>query len=411
MTRVAHAQLLGLGAVSPSGSDVAAFWRALFEAPQPPKRQAVHGFPAGSGSWQHAYAAQMPGAGEAAGTSGAADTDTSRFDQLALCAANQALADAAARGLALPGLHIGLIVGTAAGQADRAEARRHGGAAATLQDCHAYNSIDQLAARLPVAIEGPTLSISNACAAGLYALAHAAELLQEGQADAMLVLGVEVLSRVTQAGFQKMTALDADRCRPFDVARAGTVLGEGASALLLVSAAVGRRPGLRAYGSLLGAGFSCDAHHPTAPRPDGQGIRDAVGRAMQAAQRGPEHIDLVLPHGTGTPLNDRIEGQMLAQLLGQRLGQVAMMPIKAHIGHCAGASGTFAAIAAALALEHAQAPPARHLSQAAADPACAVTLGSLSRRLPAAGGGHALVNAYGFGGNNISVLLQGAVHA
>lgn len=343
---------------------------------------------------------------------GGADADTSRFDRLALSAANQALADAATRGLVLSGLQMGLIVGTAAGQADRAEARRYEGSVATLNSCHAYDSVDQLAGRLPVAIEGPTLSISNACAAGLYALAHAVELLQDGQADAMLVLGVEVLSRVTQAGFQRMTALDADRCRPFDVARAGTVLGEGGSALLLVSAAVGERPGLRSYGSVMGAGFSCDAYHPTAPRPDGQGIRDAVRRAMQEAQCGSESIDLVLPHGTGTPLNDRIEGQMLAQLLGPRLGRVPMMPIKAHIGHSAGASGTFAVIAAALALEHGQAPPALHLSQAVCDPECAVVLGSVPQQLPAAGGGgRALVNAYGFGGNNISVLLQGAVHA
>jgi 3-oxoacyl-[acyl-carrier-protein] synthase II len=402
MINAPPAQLVGLGAISPAGADVAALWTALFAAPQAPQREAVTGFPAGSRSLQHGYAAHL---------NNAVDAGMSRFDRLALCAADQAVADATLRGLNFDGLHIGLIVGTAAGQADLAEACRHSGDTATLQAHHAYSSIDQWAGLLPVAIDGPTLSISNACAAGLYALAHAAELLQDGQADAMLVLGIEVLSRVTQAGFQKMTALDADRCRPFDVARAGTVLGEGAAALLLVSDAVARQPGLRTYGSLLGAGFSCDAHHPTAPRPDGQGIRDAVQRAMQAAQRDADCIDLVLPHGTGTPLNDCIEGQMLAQLLGCRRDAVAVMPIKAHIGHCAGASGTFAVIAAAMALDRGQAPPVLHLTQAAADPACALTLGSAPRRLPAAGAGHALINAYGFGGNNVSVLLQGAAHA
>lgn len=396
------AQLVGLGAVSPAGADVASLWRALFAAPSAPQRHAVHGFPAGSGSLQHGYAACMPPI---------ADAGTSRFDQLALCAATQALADAGQRGVDLAGLHVGLIVGTAAGQADRAEVCRLAGQVVEFNACHAYSTIDQLIERLPVLIEGPVFSISNACAAGLYALAHAAELLEDGHADAMLVLGVEVLSRVTQAGFQKMTALDPDRCRPFDSARAGTVLGEGASAVLLLSAAVAQRLGARAYCSLLGAGFSCDAHHPTAPRPDGQGIRDAVRRAVQAAQIAPEGIHLVVPHGTGTPLNDRIEGQMLAELLGGRLDAVAMMTIKAHLGHCAGASGTFSVVAAALALACGVAPPTLHLTQEAADPECALGLRSTSHRLPDATVCQALVNAYGFGGNNVSMVLQGAAHA
>ena len=132
---------------------------------------------------------------------------------------------------------------------------------------------------------------------------------------------------------------------------------------------------------------------------------------MQAANVLAQHIDLVVPHGTGTPLNDRIEGQMLAELLGDRLPTVALMPIKAHIGHCAGASGIFSVVAAAQALASGQTPPTLHLTEQQADPECALALHAQAQSLPAAGGCHALVNAYGFGGNNISMVLQGVLHA
>ncbi len=412
MSMLQPVHIVGLGALSPAGSDVRGFWRALFDAPCAPRRDAVPGFPAGSGSMQHGYIAQTADTAETAQAANDGACTLSRFDILALGAMQEALADAASRGLNLAQAHVGLIVGTAAGEADLAEHARHTGATATLAACHAYHGVDHLIDLLPLPMHGPAFSISNACAAGLYAIAHGADMIAGGVADAMLVVGVEVLSRVTQAGFQKMTALDPDSCRPFDAARNGTVLGEGASAVLLVSQALLSSSAARSYCSVRGAGFSCDAHHPTAPRPDGQGIRQAVQRALAAASIVPDQNDLVVPHGTGTPMNDRIEGQMLAQLLGSKLPAVELMPIKAHIGHCAGASGTFSVVAAAQALAMGEVPPALHLhrapGQAGAD--CALQFRAVRQALPRRAC-HALVNAYGFGGNNVSMVLQGDQHA
>ncbi len=109
---------------------------------------------------------------------------------------------------------------------------------------HPYRAIDTLPHMLPIQVSGPAFVVANACSAGLHALVHAVDVIRAGMADAMIVIGADLLSHVTQAGFQRMTALDPQRCLPFDVRRRGTVLGEGAAALVLVAdseAAAARR--------------------------------------------------------------------------------------------------------------------------------------------------------------------------
>lgn len=396
----APAALVGLGAVTPAGQGVDKFWNALFRAPGAPTRHAIGGLPDGAGSLRHGYTVSLPAQASAA---------LSRFEQMAVSAIVEALADAQGRGLQLHEATIGLAIGTAAGATEEAEAERLAGRAPQFAACNPYRIVDRLPEHLDLFIlRGPVFAVSNACAAGLYALAHAVDLIADGSVDAMLVVGVETLSRVTQAGFQKMTALDPDRCRPFDAQRRGTVLGEGAAALLLVSPKFAEGRTQQAYCQVTSTGTSCDAHHPTAPRPDGRDIRAAVSRALDGAGLRADDVSLVVPHGTGTTLNDHIESDMLHAVFGDAVSDLQVMPIKSHLGHGAGASGAFSVLAAALALAASEVPPALHIETT--DAQLALRFRREASTLPDTAHRRALVNAYGFGGSNISVVLERSSH-
>lgn len=396
--------VIGLGAVSPLGASAAAFWQALFRPQPSPARDAIRGFPDEGASWRHAYARMETlacAAGERPGF----------FEQMAVAAIEEACADRTCMADGLAALLdadgiVGMAIGTAAGDAASAEMQRLAGREGRLADCNPYRVADALPMRIAMPVNGPVVTIANACAASLYALTEAADLIRAGAADIMLVVGVDLLSRVTQAGFQKMTALDPDRCRPFDAERQGTVLGEGAAALVLASGEVAARLPRPAYCRLLASAASCDAFHPTAPQPDGRDIRRSVQSALRHAGLDARQISLVVPHGTGTPMNDRIEGEMLGDTFGAAVAALKIMPIKAHLGHTAGASGAFSMLAAAKALASRRVPPATHLRRR--DPTVPLCLSGepadlQSRDEPP----RALVNAYGFGGNNMSVVLEG----
>lgn len=401
--------VVGLGTASPLGYGVAAFWQSLFLPPLPPKRDAIRGFPDGGDSWCHAYAFAAQSAPECELSSG-------RYEELAVAAIEEACADSACvdAGIAsilCDGLIVGVAIGTAAGETARAESRRLAGRVDSFAECNPYRVVDEVPEWIPLPINGPVVAIANACSASLYALAHAVDLIESGQADAMIVVGVDLLSRVTQAGFQKMTALDPERCRPFDRRRNGTVLGEGAAALVLVSSDVAACLPRVPYCRLLSSGASCDASHPTAPQPDGRDIRAALRRAFERGDVSSAQIKLVVPHGTGTPANDRIEGEAIGDICGVAGENVRVMPIKAHLGHTAGASGLFSVLAAAKALASRRVPPCLHVEQP--DPDVPVRLDTCARKLcedESSGPPLALVNAYGFGGSNLSVVMAGEAH-
>lgn len=393
------ATIVGVGAVSPLGQGVANFWQGLFEPPADPFRSAIRGFPDSDDAPRHAYAA--PCMHDAWGDG---DASPSRFERMVMTAIGESLANAGWSGDVAATATLGLLLGTAAGDTETTERLRHAGQATHFVDDHGYRMLDRLLVLSPHTFSGPVMAASNACSAGLYALTLAAEFIANGMADAMCVVGVDVLSRVTQAAFHRMTALDPERCRPFDASRQGTVFGEGAVAMLLVSPALAQRFSspychVRAYG------LSCDAYHPTSPRPDGRDVRAAMERAFDAGNLGADQIGLILPHGTGTSANDLIEGRLLGDLFDCANGEVVVLPVKAHIGHSAGASGAFAALAAAMAIASSETPAVRHIRTP--DPAVHIRFPDTARRLDRADA-HALVNAYAFGGSNTSVILEPA---
>jgi 3-oxoacyl-[acyl-carrier-protein] synthase II len=246
---------------------------------------------------------------------------------------------------------------------------------------------------------GPNMSVSNACSASGYALSVAADLIRSGEADVVFAGGAEAYSRVALACFNRLGAIDPERCRPFAADRRGTVFGEGAAVLVLESAAHARERGAGpGYARLAGSGWSCDAHHATAPEPGGGQIERAMREALREAGGG--EVGFVVPHGTGTDLNDVVESRVLTTVLGAAASRTPLYSLKALIGHTGGAAGAFAVLSAALMLHHRTLPP--NVPIGAADPECAVPLPSGSTPLT---GGYGLVNAYAFGGNNISLVL------
>lgn len=391
--------IVGLGAMCPAGQGVFALWQSLFEPPPFPVSNAHAGLPNDGRSWRHGHAFPKPTHSLMSGAK------ESRFESLAINAIVEACTDAR---MDLPpwrGVSLGLAIGTAAGDTEPSEHARLSGAAASFEGCNPYAVADRLADLLGLAIDGPVFAVSNACAAALYALTQAVDLILDGTVDAMLVVGTEVLSRVTQSGLHRMTALDPYRCRPFDADRQGTVLGEGAAALLLASPELAARLGRVAYCRVIGHGASCDSHHPTAPQPEGRDIRAAMQRALQSSGLSPQQIGMVVPHGTGTPLNDQIEGDLLCEVFGESISNMHLLPIKSHLGHCAGASGAFSAVVAAKAIACGKVPPTLHIDQV--DPKVALRFSREPVEFAPATHRSAVINAYGFGGNNVSVVLEG----
>ena len=206
---------------------------------------------------------------------------------------------------------------------------------------------DLLAADLATAhgAQGPVQTISVACVSGLVALQQGAKLIQRGEADAVLVVGVDHLSAFVVAGFTSLKAIDPNGCRPFDRDRCGLSPGEAGAAIVLVRADRAPRPAIK----LRGWGTSNDANHMTGPSRDGSGLALAVGLALKAAQLQPTDIDYVNAHGTGTPYNDAMESMALRTVFGEVGPPVSAS--KGMLGHTLGAAGVIETILCVLAMQ------------------------------------------------------------
>jgi 3-oxoacyl-[acyl-carrier-protein] synthase-1 len=242
---------------------------------------------------------------------------------------------------------------------------------------------------------GPVVNVSCACASGLVALAIAARRIAAGECERLLVLGVDVLHEFVLAGFGSISALDPGPCRPFDRARRGVSLGEGAGALLLT-----RHRGESLGICVRGHGGANDACHVTGPDRQGAGLALAARRALAHAGIAAHEIDVVHLHGTATPANDTTEALGLASVFGVRTPPA--FGTKAQTGHTLGAAGVLETIAAIEALRRGCAPANVGLDDPDVDPA--LDLVRSPRALPRAR--TALKVASGFGGIQAALVLQ-----
>lgn len=259
---------------------------------------------------------------------------------------------------------------------------------------------DALAQRLGAL--GPRTTVMNACSSSLLALGQAWERLAAGELDLAVAGGAETLCITTYAGFSSLKAVDAAKCRPFSRDRAGLNLGEGAVQILLEPLDRARARGAVILAEVLGYGASMDAHHPTAPHPEGEGAARAMAMALRVAGLDAAGVDLVSAHATATPANDGAECKAIRRALGSAAGRVSVTSSKSQFGHTLGAAGAFGAATALLALRDQVVSPTLRLADP--DPDCdldCTPLVARERTLRAA-----LVNAFAFGGNNVSLLLR-----
>ncbi|MEM1203867.1 MAG: beta-ketoacyl-[acyl-carrier-protein] synthase family protein [Acidobacteriota bacterium] len=252
---------------------------------------------------------------------------------------------------------------------------------------------------------GPVVALSSACASGGLAVAEAVDALRAGDVEVALAGGADALCQLTYAGFNALRAVDEKPCRPFRADRGGMSLGEGAGMLVLETVAHARARGARIRAVVLGRGASCDAHHMTAPHPEGEGAARAVSAALGDAGLDPGRGGFVNAHGTGTPHNDRAEARALASVFGDGRGSLPVTSTKGVVGHLLGGSGAIEAVATALCLERGRVHGVPGDPADGADPEAPVDLvlgGSrvVERTV-------AVSTSLAFGGSNVALVLAG----
>ena len=250
-------------------------------------------------------------------------------------------------------------------------------------------------------LQGPNETICTACAAGTHALAYAARLIAWGQVDAAVSGGTEHAATVTAiAGFGNMTALSSSGAsRPFDSARDGFVMGEGAAAFVLEEWDVAKARGATILGEIVGAASNADAYHITAPSPGGVGAITCMRLALEDAGLQPGDIRQVNAHGTSTPLNDAAEAAAIAEVFGP--DGVPVVSTKGVTGHALGAAGALEAAAALLSIQHRLIPPTANTKVLDDDMRIDVVMGEPREWEP----GPVMSNNFGFGGHNGSIII------
>lgn len=262
---------------------------------------------------------------------------------------------------------------------------------------------------IAIGAKGPVLTSTLACASGNYALVEAMHMLQRGEAEIIIAGGVEGgMTRLLFTAFSNIGALSrrndepALASRPFDRDRDGFVYGEGAAVMTLETESHAHARGAHIYAEIVGGALTSDAHHITAPDPVGDGARRAMERALRSAQMEPGDIDVIFAHGTSTPLGDVTETQAIKSVFGDHAHRVKVSATKSMTGHLIGAAGALSSMAATLAIRDEIVPPTINLENP--DPACDLDyVPCVAQRMPVRA---AMVNAFGFGGQNVAVLLR-----
>ncbi|HTX30813.1 MAG TPA: beta-ketoacyl-ACP synthase II [Solirubrobacteraceae bacterium] len=341
-----------------------------------------------------------------------------RFTQLALAASAEALEDAGwADELPHDPASIGCVIGTGIGGLGSMESghdvlrdRGAGRVSPLLVPMMMTNAAAGVVA-MRHGLRGQSFSIGSACAAGSNAIGVATRMIQSGDATAVLAGGAEAtLTPLATAAFGAMEATSKiGISRPFDARRDGFVMGEGAGVLVLEDADAAEARGAQVLGEVLGYAATSDAHHLTAPDPEGRGAAEAIRRALDDADLSPDDIDYVNAHGTSTQLNDRAETGALKSALGEHAYRVPVSSTKSAVGHLLGAAGAVEAIATVLALADRVAPPTLGYEEPDEDMGLDYVPGS-AQALPERSGSKppvALSNSFGFGGHNAVLCLGG----
>ena len=207
---------------------------------------------------------------------------------------------------------------------------------------------------------GPKATITTACSSSATSIGYGADLIKTGQAKAVLCGGSDAMSELTFGGFNSLKAMDPSPCKPFDRRRAGMSLGEGAAILILEDLEEAMKRGAKIYAEFLGYGIGGEAYHITAPEPNGITEARIMKEAIEEGGITLDQVDYINAHGTGTPLNDKVETLAIKNAFGKRAYSIPVSSIKSMVGHCLGSAGAIEAVASVLSIIDQFIPPTIH---------------------------------------------------
>ncbi|CAG7657784.1 beta-ketoacyl-[acyl-carrier-protein] synthase family protein [Actinacidiphila bryophytorum] len=411
--------ITGVGVVAPGGIGSKDFWQLLTEGRTATRRISFFD----PSPFRSQVAAEADFDAELLGLTPHQIRRMDRAAQFAVVAAREAMADS---GLEFEGLEphrtgvtIGSAVGATTGLDQEYRTVSDGGRLDLVDHSyavpHLYNYLvpSSFAAEVALAAgaEGPCTVVSTGCTSGLDAVGHAAELIREGSADIMIAGATDApISPITVACFDAIKATTPSNdspesaSRPFDDRRNGFVLGEGSAVFVLEELGAARRRGAHVRAEIAGYATRSNAYHMTGLRADGREMAEAIRVAMDEAEIGPEAIDYVNAHGSGTRQNDRHETAAVKRSLGAHAYRTPMSSIKSMVGHSLGAIGSIEIAASVLAIEHDVVPPTANLH--VPDPECDLDYVPLTaREWPT---DTVLTVGSGFGGFQSAMVLTSA---
>jgi 3-oxoacyl-[acyl-carrier-protein] synthase II len=340
---------------------------------------------------------------------------TDRYTQLAVAAGDEAVQDAGLTIDAAQAAGVGVLLGVALGGLSSLE-HHHRALLDKGPDRMSPFMVPMILANMApgtLAIRygarGPNYTVTSACASGAHALGESLELIRRGACHTVIAGGVEsTLTELCVSGFCSMRALstrnDAPEAasRPFAAGRDGFVISEGAGILIVEELEHARARGAKVYAELAGYGLSADAHHITAPHPEGEGVLLSMRGALASAGLRPEDVDHVNAHATSTPMGDEGEARALSRLFGSHAERVSVSAPKSMLGHTLGAAGGIETGILALSIARSIVPPTLNYDEP--DPECPIAGVSGAAREQQVQVG--LKNSFGFGGTNASLVLR-----
>ena len=401
----------GVGALSPLGLDYEALWEGLLLG-----RSGVGPISLFDASdYPVTFAGEVKGFDPQPWIEAKEVKKLDRFLQFGLVAAHMAVADAGveitdknARDVAV---YIGSGVGGLQSMADAMTLLNERGPRRISPFVIPRILVNMAAGHVSIALgaKGPNFSHVSACATGNHSIGEAFRLIQYGDAKIAVAGGAEAsVVPLSVAGFARMRALSvrnddpARASRPFEAGRDGFVIGEGAGVVILEDYEHARARGARIYCEISGYGANSDAHHMTAPAPDGEGAMDCMQRALDDAGWNPDAINYINAHGTSTPFNDVAETKAIKGIFGTHARTLQISSTKSMTGHLLGAAGGLEAVICALALRRGVLPPTINLDEP--DPQCDLDyIPHTAREVPIQ---RSLSNAFGFGGTNACLAMS-----
>ena len=412
----ARVVITGLGVVSAIGVGVSEFWKAALTGrsgississfdpfPVTEYRSQV------AGQVQHFSPEQYLPANQA--------NRVDRYAQFALVAVKEALADADLNMEKESPHRVGVIMGAGMGGMVMGEReitqlfkshkpnRVHPNFIPTIT----LNSASGIVA-MAYGAKGPNLTISTACSSSAHALGQALHCIRTGQADVVIAAGADAsITPLVFAGFCSLRALSSEfndtperASRPFDRHRDGFVMGEGSGALIVESLAHARKRKARIYAEVAGYAATSEAYHMVIPREDGEEVAITMKLALDSAGMTPAHVDYINAHATSTSIGDAVEVKAIKRLFKNRANKIAVSATKSLIGHTLGAAGALGAVASTLSIHTGHIHPTANYDDP--DPDC--QLDGISRSPQERKVRAALVNSFGFGSNNATVVLK-----